>query len=744
MADEVKIMHIDDSVVRRVDWARESTLARLAELADEQNKYLAKMANETRRQTGTAARATKAAADAAEDFTDNIKDAAKATETYEEKLLRLSRREDDEFRKKWLREDRDNRNLKRSVGDLRTSLSRLERASPIGMFGELTDKIAVAGGRLTDMGGKSAVAGFALTQFSRALTIASFGLGAFAAGVDPFRQMLDSGIAFGGSIEKMQVAVNRTGVGLQDFTRIALQYGTTISGMGGENFSELVRQVQDGTRVFGRYGQSVTAQADSIASFTELLASGGRLYMMNEKERTQATIEYLREQSAVTKLTGISRKRLEEEQKQYAKQASVDLAIRAMRGRGDVAGAEQMLQMGLQVQNILGPEMATAFQQAAMGIVPQGESIQKMLATVPGGIPGFMQMAAGFRDMSPEQMREAILQFAGGLENQQSLDLQALMAQLPRYSMFGAATLQSQILQRSDVARSRTQPQRDEIAGISAGARGVLDAATLGYEQAAGDMARITGDLKATIFTITQQLGIFSAALPAVASLTGAGAGLSGGLLDFVGQGVMQSLGVAGGLVALRMGAGVLARRGIGGAAGALMPALPQMAGPPPPPALAGATGGAAAMGGLRMLGGASILGGLVTGGSEYAQSRNLLKSLFVGGGSLIGTLGGGALGTAALPGAGTLAGGIAGGFVGERAGRALYDAIFGPAAAPGTPAADAAAAAPSVDFGGRFDQLAQRLGRQGPIVMELQNISNLMERMIDGINKVRGAVESR
>ena len=65
MADEVKIMQIDDSVVRRVDWARESTLARLADLADEQNKYLAKMANETRRQTGTAARATKAAADAA-------------------------------------------------------------------------------------------------------------------------------------------------------------------------------------------------------------------------------------------------------------------------------------------------------------------------------------------------------------------------------------------------------------------------------------------------------------------------------------------------------------------------------------------------------------------------------------------------------------------------------------------------------------------------------------------------------
>lgn len=71
------------------------------------------------------------------------------------------------------------------------------------------------------------------------------------------------------------------------------------------------------------------------------------------------------------------------------------------------------------------------------------------------------------------------------------------------------------------------------------------------------------------------------------------------------------------------------------------------------------------------------LIGGALSGGMEYAETGNLAKSLLVGGGSFLGTLAGGAVGSVVGP-AGTIAGGIGGSFAGEGAGRWLYDTFFG------------------------------------------------------------------
>lgn len=70
-------------------------------------------------------------------------------------------------------------------------------------------------------------------------------------------------------------------------------------------------------------------------------------------------------------------------------------------------------------------------------------------------------------------------------------------------------------------------------------------------------------------------------------------------------------------------------------------------------------------------------IGGVLSGGMEYADSGNVAKSIIVGGGSFLGGLGGGALGSLAGP-VGTVAGGVGGSFAGESAGRWLYDRFFG------------------------------------------------------------------
>lgn len=72
------------------------------------------------------------------------------------------------------------------------------------------------------------------------------------------------------------------------------------------------------------------------------------------------------------------------------------------------------------------------------------------------------------------------------------------------------------------------------------------------------------------------------------------------------------------------------------------------------------------------------LVGGVVSGGLEYAESGNILKSIFVGGSSALGAIGGGIVGTAAGP-VGTAAGGVAGGMAGAEVGGGLYDYLFGP-----------------------------------------------------------------
>lgn len=141
-------------------------------------------------------------------------------------------------------------------------------------------------------------------------------------------------------------------------------------------------------------------------------------------------------------------------------------------------------------------------------------------------------------------------------------------------------------------------------------------------------------------------------------------------------KGLLESLlGSIGGFGGARGAGGTRGARGARGA-------TPRPTGSP----VTGAAGKAAAgKAGGSMLGRAAgtvgkripLVGGVVSGGLEYAESGNILKSLFVGGGSALGAIGGGILGTAAGP-VGTAAGGIAGGMVGAEAGGGLYDYLFG------------------------------------------------------------------
>jgi hypothetical protein len=728
---DVKI--VDLRLPTEVAWAREVTLNRLVQLTDQQNDLLSAMAKvdrkdnldtkETQKNVDKLTNSTSSLTDALGDNEDAVKKSAAAQKAYSRSLKDAGHLE--------------------SINDLRNSMNRLSRStsSPADAFEVLTDKMAVFGGRLTEKTGSLNLAGRAVQSFTKALTVASFSLGAFAAGMDPFRQMLDSGISFGGSLEQMNVVIGRTGLGLQEFTNIALQYSQQISGIGATNFSDLVRSVQDTTREFGRYGQTPQAQAESIAAFMEILSSGGSLYSMSVDELQDSTNAYLREQAALTKLTGISRKRQEDEQKQLMARTNVQLAIREMEARGDTEGAGKMRMMLQQVGNILGPEMASAITGLQMGIIPQDPSVRRLLASSGGGIESLQRMASGMATSTPEQVREQALAIGRQVLTPDLLRTYRIAAEVPGSLMGGAADLAARMGTRMDGALGRTTEQRAEVEDISSGRRGVLDRATTAYQQAAGDMARITGDLRSTIFTITQQLQIFSTALPALAGATGVLSSVTGGLASVVGQGVGEALTVAGLLGAGYMVKGMLARRAITAAAGTAAtsfrpPALPPASIVPGAGTAGGAAGRMGMLGNVARMGGIGVgLGGL-GGGAYLAASGESRASRLAGigtsaaGGALTGAMIG-----SMIPGLGTVVGAGLGAGLGGMTGLManLYGTRDQQSVVAPSPAGPAASQMSSL--------MNTYWGETSLIMLALNRIENLTAKVVNNTNRTANSV---
>jgi len=143
---------------------------------------------------------------------------------------------------------------------------------------------------------------------------------------------------------------------------------------------------------------------------------------------------------------------------------------------------------------------------------------------------------------------------------------------------------------------------------------------------------------------------------------------LPGSLENLVGDAIKGALGgVAGRAAASALGAGAVgaAAAGAAGAAGIAAASNASKA--------VQATKGLASAAGKRI----PLIGGLLSGGMEYAEDGDLLKSIFVGGGSFLGGAAGAVGGSLAGP-VGTVAGGIGGSYAGESGGRWLYEKLFG------------------------------------------------------------------
>ena len=161
-----------------------------------------------------------------------------------------------------------------------------------------------------------------------------------------FQQASEVGANFGGSIGDMIDAATGAGLTIDQFTGIIAKSGESLALLGGttangaKRLAELGRGIRDSNlgNELAALGYSTEAINSGLATYSGMLAKTGALQGMNNRQLIETTGTYLKNLDAVSKLTGQSKKELED-----ARQARMkDAQFRMIMSKMDVKSQENL------------------------------------------------------------------------------------------------------------------------------------------------------------------------------------------------------------------------------------------------------------------------------------------------------------------------------------------------------------------------------------------------------------------
>ena len=164
-------------------------------------------------------------------------------------------------------------------------------------------------------------------------------------------------------------------------------------------------------------GISYEEQRQGLLKNTELQGRLGRAQSMSVQQLAKSTADYLLEQTALTKLTGVTRKDQEAAREKAMAQEQFRFKIESLKrsGRGDEAAALEKTNQ--QVSATLGEDIAAQFRTMSDGIITEQN---KGLEILTGGKASQIAMR---KDLTPQQMTDALVKAirdtqGGGVEQQ--------------------------------------------------------------------------------------------------------------------------------------------------------------------------------------------------------------------------------------------------------------------------------------------------------------------------------------
>lgn len=153
---------------------------------------------------------------------------------------------------------------------------------------------------------------------------------------DQIAQISQTGQTFNGNLIEFSNAASMGAVSMTQATEILANNSEAAAKIGGANFLRLQRQVRTTTEMVGRYGLSVSKQADIAAEFYLLQMSRGRV---DQAKNAAAMADFTGQMAALSKLTGKSIDQLVATQKALVTDAGVYAAVQRIAERFGVDAA---------------------------------------------------------------------------------------------------------------------------------------------------------------------------------------------------------------------------------------------------------------------------------------------------------------------------------------------------------------------------------------------------------------------
>lgn len=712
MADEVKIIGIDTSIRREIDWAKEATLSRLVSAANDQVSLLetlAKVKAVELRKIKEADAGFAQVGNAAGQAADAMKKGA------------ADRKKTD-------------RELNESIRDLRWSMSRhgSQISSLLTRSTNPMTRLPSAIESTTDWLAKFAKGNKVATVAVMAIGTAIAKLAErFIEAAESYRGMMQSGVMFNGSVSTMIQNVRSAGVGIEAASQVIDQYSQAILSVGESKF---FKNIEDSTKIFARLGMTQEQGMRTFAELEEMRRLSGLSYMQSEDDRIKSNEQLVQLMQSQSILTGISVKR----QKEAAQKAAQTERVRIM-------------QASLSAEELKKQQEGT-FKLAGLGLRP--EAIEAALIEAMGG--GVTQAGAAARlavgpefDRMVDALRSGRIEDIGTQEQIERLQ-QASTQRLQESRMLGFGGQAAQLaggmaldVRAATLPATTARPgqeteleKRKRLAERAAKGEQIVDNTTQAYFQTVNNTAVALGRVEALAFRLADP--VISGLIQSLSLLSGAVNNVVGGAAG------LSDTTLYGGLATGAAGMYMMKRMFSGGTG---MPAMPQMFGPPAPPALPGAVGAGA---GGRMLGAlgtagrfAGIGGGLLgtglgaytaaTGATREERQMGILAAM--GGGALTGgTIGAGlGMGVFSLPGA--LAGAAIG--AGTAGIAALAANLYGTRGAAASEPAGMGG-----DFSAGLTGLNATIARgNSEIVFWLKSIDSKMNSVDTGVRRAGGAI---
>lgn len=251
-----------------------------------------------------------------------------------------------------------------------------------GSFGVLNDAIGMSTKAFGGLIQNVPIVGGALKSLGEAAgTAAKMMVDQFQIGWNAYKELADVGVA--ASFEDMSRTANASGLLFQDLNKVLSKQSTSFSNFGGsvakgvKEFNKISIELSDVRREFGALGISAEEFAEHQARYMATETNQGRISGKSTQDLAAGTKKYIEELDILSKLTGASRKDIQNQRDAAQSETKFAAALDQMGDKGKKAFED----LNIMLLNKGGPAIAQGLRDLTSGSVNSDAAKQMMLQT---------------------------------------------------------------------------------------------------------------------------------------------------------------------------------------------------------------------------------------------------------------------------------------------------------------------------------------------------------------------------